>query len=220
MAQHDLETVHSEVKNPELVKLKRTKIVEVATKLFLKKGFHKTSTREITAATGISTGSLYSYVSSKERVLFLVCEAIHAEIELNLQEVIKKNNLGFEELNELIKKYFMICDSYGNHILLIYQETKSLSSTFLKKVLSNEVRISDLFVKVINNIVKTEKWVNIDEPSIELIAHNIIVLGHMWAFRKWFLALHYNIEEYIDIQTKFIRELLERKTQDSPLAIK
>jgi len=220
MRQQNSQSVHSEVKNQELVKLKRTKIVEVATNLFLEKGFHKTSTREITAAAGISTGSLYSYVKSKEGVLLLVCEAIHAEIELKLQEVIKKNNLGFEELNELIKEYFMLCDSYGDHILLIYQETRSLSSKFLKKVLSNEVRISDLFIKVINNIVKTEKLVTFDEPSIELIAHNIVVLGHMWAFRKWFLALHYNIEEYIDIQTKFIRGFLGRKTQGSPLPIK
>jgi hypothetical protein len=39
---------------------------------------------------------------------------------------------------------------------------------------------------------------------MELIAHNISVLGHMWTFRRWFLARHYSIEDYIELQTKFI----------------
>ena len=38
----------------------------------------------------------------------------------------------------------------------------------------------------------------------ELIAHNISVLGHMWTFRRWYLARHYSIEDYIHLQTTFI----------------
>jgi hypothetical protein len=43
-----------------------------------------------------------------------------------------------------------------------------------------------------------------DDRSIELAAHNISVLGHMWTFRRWFLARHYSIDDYIELQTDFI----------------
>jgi hypothetical protein len=43
-----------------------------------------------------------------------------------------------------------------------------------------------------------------DEHSVELAAHNISVLGHMWTFRRWYLARHYRIEDYIRLQTDFI----------------
>jgi len=197
------ESLNTKVKDSDLVDLKRKKIIKASLKLFSKKGFHKTSTREITTAAGISTGSLYSYIRSKEGILFLVCESIYAEIELNLRRAIHKNTLGIEELIELIREFFLICHRYSDHILIIYQEIKSLSPLLAKQVFDNEIRIANLFTNVIENIVKTEN-INIDEPSIELTSHNIIVLGHMWAFRKWFLALHYNIEEYLDIQTAFI----------------
>jgi hypothetical protein len=36
------------------------------------------------------------------------------------------------------------------------------------------------------------------------MAHNITVLGHMWTFRRWFLARHYTIDDYIDLQVDFI----------------
>jgi hypothetical protein len=40
--------------------------------------------------------------------------------------------------------------------------------------------------------------------SMDLVAHNIAVIGHMWTFRRWFLARHYTIEDYIRHQTAFI----------------
>ncbi len=72
--------VPSLVKNQDLIYRRRMQIIDAAVKLFIDKGFHKTTTREIARAAGISTGLLYEYVTSKEDVLYLVCEAIHAEV--------------------------------------------------------------------------------------------------------------------------------------------
>ena len=51
---------------------------------------------------------------------------------------------------------------------------------------------------------------DLDESAIELAAHNISVLGHMWSFRRWYLARHYRIEDYINLQTEFILGLLNK----------
>ncbi len=77
-ASHEV-TTH--IKNQKLVKERRRQIVDGAVKLFIKKGYHKTTTRELARETGMSIGSLYEYVSTKEDVLYLVCIAIHSEVE-------------------------------------------------------------------------------------------------------------------------------------------
>jgi methylmalonyl-CoA mutase cobalamin-binding domain/chain len=43
----------------------------------------------------------------------------------------------------------------------------------------------------------------LDRRALELIAHNISVLGHMWAFRRWSLARRYTIDEYIRVPNRF-----------------
>ena len=62
------------IKDQELVATRRAEIVDVATRLFLERGFHKTSIRDIAQACPFNLASLYKYVASKEDILFLVAQ--------------------------------------------------------------------------------------------------------------------------------------------------
>jgi AcrR family transcriptional regulator len=199
-----IKDIPTQIKNPELVERRRRQIAEAAVQLFIKKGFHKTTTREIAQAAGFSIGSLYEYIASKEDVLYLVCEAIHTEVERGVTEALTRATVGRDALVEVIREYFLVCDRMSDFILLIYQETRSLPSQWQSRVLENELRITGLFVEVLASIAATGELPNLDERSIELAAHNIAVLGHMWTFRRWYLGRHYTIDDYIKLQTKFM----------------
>lgn len=196
--------IPTQVKNPHLVEKRHLQIVDAAVQLFIQQGFHKTTTRQIARAAGISIGSLYEYVASKEDVLYLVCDAIHAEVEQGVSEAMARAEKGRRSLAEVIREYFLVCHRMSDHILLIYRETQSLPLQWRKKVLENEVRITGIFVEVLERLVSAGDLPQLSERSMELIAHNISVLGHMWTFRRWFLARHYSIEDYIKFQTEFI----------------
>lgn len=211
-----LKEIPTQIKNPELVKKRRRQIVDAAVQLFIEKGFHKTTTRQIAKAAGFSIGSLYEYVASKEDVLFLVCDAIHAEVERGVNEAMERTGKGPEALAEAIREYFLVCHRMSDHILLIYQETQSLPPQWRTKVLENEVNITGIFVKVLANLGESKRFPRLDNRTIELMAHNISVLGHMWTFRRWFLARHFSIEDYIGLQTEFIMGLPESKKRESP----
>jgi hypothetical protein len=92
----------------------------------------------------------------------------------------------------------------SDHILLVYQETQSLPNRWRKKVLENEVRFTGIFRGVLERLVATGELPALEEPTLELVAHNITVLGHMWTFRRWFLRRYYTVEEYIAIQTSLL----------------
>ncbi|MDM8525193.1 TetR/AcrR family transcriptional regulator [Desulfococcaceae bacterium HSG8] len=196
--------IPTQIKNPDLVERRRRQIVDAAVQLFIEKGFHKTTTRQIAAAAGFSIGSLYEYVASKEDVLYMVCDAIHAEVENGVQSALARSVEGHDALTEVIREYFLVCHRMCDHILLLYQETQALPSQWREKVLENEINITGMFMEVLASMGTSGNLPCLDENSVELVAHNISVLGHMWAFRRWFLARHYSIEDYIKLQTDFI----------------
>ena len=199
-----IKDVPTQVKDLELVKRRRRQIVDAAVSLFIKKGFHKTTTREIAQRAGLSIGSVYEYVSTKEDVLYLVCDVIHAEAERQINEALARTTGGRETLAEVIGEYFRVCDRMSDHILLVYQETQSLPSRWRKKVLENEVRFTGIFKGVLARLVAAGELPGLEDRTLDLLAHNITVLGHMWTFRRWFLRRQYTIEEYITIQTALI----------------
>jgi AcrR family transcriptional regulator len=199
-----LKDIPTQVKNLDLVERRRRQIADAAVKLFIKNGFHKTTTRQIARTAGFSIGALYEYFTSKEDILYLVCDSIHSEVERGVIAALDRKSSGREALKEVIREYFMVCHRMSDFILLIYQETRSLPAQWQKHVLENELRITGLFVQVLARIAATGELSNLDEDSIELAAHNIAVLGHMWTFRRWYLTRHYTIDSYIDLQTDFI----------------
>ena len=70
--------------------------------------------------------------------------------------------------------------------------------------MENEVKLTGIFIRALEKLASTGELPSHDQDSIELIAHNITVLGHMWTFRRWFLARRYSIDDYIRMQTDFI----------------
>lgn len=199
--------IPTQVKNQNLVKRRRRQIADAAVQLFIDRGFHKTTTRQIARASGISIGSLYEYFASKEDILYMVCESIHAEVELGVSEAMSRSTAGQETLAGVIREYFMVCDRMSDFILLIYQESQSLPAQWRKRVLENELRITGLFVEVLARLSYSGELPGLEEQDIELAAHNIVVLGHKWTFRRWYLARHYSLEDYIRMQTKFILKM-------------
>ena len=199
--------IPTQVKDPDLVKRRRRQIADAAVQLFIEKGFHKTTTRQIARAAESSIGSLYEYFTSKEDILYMVCESIHAEVERGVTGAMSRATGGGDALAGVIRKYFTVCHQMSDFILLIYQESQSLPAQWQNRVLENELRITGLFVEVLARIAASGELPGIQEQHIELAAHNIVVLGHMWTFRRWYLARHYSLDDYIAHQTQFILKM-------------
>ncbi len=196
--------IPTEVKDNDLVSRRRRQIVDAAVHLFIRKGFHKTTTREIAKAAGFSIGTLYEYVTSKEDVLYLVCQAIHSEMEQRLMQRLQHGINGARDLEAAIGVYFTVCDQMSDHILLIYQETKSLPAESRRFVLEHEVRITGVFKNLLTRGVDDFSLRPLSSPEIELVAHNIMVVGHMWAFRRWALSEGFSLEQYIALQSDYL----------------
>lgn len=212
-----LDDIPTQVKNPDLVEQRRRQIADAAVKLFVRQGFHKTTTRQIAKAAGVSIGSLYEYFACKEDVLYLVCHAIHSEVERGVAGALAKASGGRDALAAVIREYFRVCHRMSDFILLIYQETRSLPTQWQKRVLENELRITGLFVQVLDRLCGSGDLPELDDRFMELAAHDISVMGHMWTFRRWYLSRHYTIDEYIRLQTEFLLGMIDASSPDRRL---
>jgi TetR/AcrR family transcriptional regulator, cholesterol catabolism regulator len=206
--------IPSMVKNKRLIEQRRQQIIEGAVRLFVDKGFHKTTTREIAKECGMSIGTMYEYIQSKEDVLYLVCEHIHSELERRIQEVLSDQDLAREQLKKGMKQLFRVMEEMRPYVLLIYQETKSLPKSQMVYVLKKEEEITGIFENILLKGVE-DRTLSIHPSSIKLMAHNIMIMGQMWTFRHWSLGRYYDVEEYTNIQMSFLlEEVIPRSDQD------
>ncbi|QOS98236.1 TetR/AcrR family transcriptional regulator [Brevibacterium sp. JNUCC-42] len=195
--------IPSLVKDPKLIEKRREQIIEAAVDLFIHKGFHKTTTREIARASGFSIGTLYEYIESKEDILYLVCDSIHNEMEERLREAITYNGSGLKSLKLALKSLIRVMDQVNDRVLLIYQETKSLPREAMTYVLRREDSITGIFEEILHKGME-DGSIRTDERYVKLMANNIMVLAEMWVFRRWTLGRSYTLGEYIERQTDLL----------------
>ncbi|MCM3093931.1 MULTISPECIES: TetR/AcrR family transcriptional regulator [unclassified Cytobacillus] len=195
--------VQASVKDERLVKKRRDQMIKGAVTLFIQKGFHRTTTREIAKASGFSIGTLYEYIRTKEDVLYLVCDSIYDQVAERLQKGLDTKKGTLESLKQGIADYFKVVDEMQDEVLVMYQEVKALTKDALPYVLKKEIEMVGMFEHVITLCVENGE-LDLPEEKIKMIAHNIFVQGQMWAFRRWSLQKMYSIEEYIQLQTNLL----------------
>lgn len=193
--------VLASVKDERLVQKRRDQMIKGAVSLFKEKGFHRTTTREIAKAAGFSIGTLYEYIRSKEDVLYLVCDSIYDHVRARLEQDLEQEKGTLSSLKLGIGHYFRVVDEMQDEVLVMYQEAKSLTKDALPYVLKKEMEMAGMFESLIIRCVENGELI-LSEKQVQLISHDIIVEGQMWAFRRWALQKLYSLDEYIELQTE------------------
>ncbi|MFH1350347.1 MAG: TetR/AcrR family transcriptional regulator [Pseudomonadota bacterium] len=184
---HPLEKeIQCEAKSGAQLKEKHHMIAEVAAPLFIKKGFHATSIREIAKAAGMSMGHLYHYITSKDDILFLVYRELYRKWEESF-DALKAEGIKdpVKRLKALMLNMLRI--TYLNKELtqMTLRESKFLQKAALKKVLYMESEYIGLFVKTLQDGIAKGVFKAFD-PKImgNFIAYNMFFFPlRSWYFR-------------------------------------
>ena len=151
----------------------------------------------------MSVGTLYEYIRTKEDILILVCDYINSTVRMRVKPSVEITKDSAQSLINAIEIYYRIIDELQDYIIFLYQETKSLSHENRKYIFKSEEDMTQIFVNILKHGVEQGSF-KIDEKNILLTAHNIMVLGQMWAFRRWALRKNYTLDRYIETQSKSI----------------
>lgn len=195
--------VHASVKDEKLVALRREQMIKGAVQLFKQKGFPRTTTREIAKAAGFSIGTLYEYIRTKDDVLYLVCDSIYEHVKERLEEVVCTEKGSIESLKIAITNYFKVMDELQEEVLIMYQEVRFLSKESLPYVLEKEFQMVGMFENILEQCTENGTF-TLNKKEIQLLAHNIFIQGQMWGFRRWALQKLYTLEEYTEMQIRYV----------------
>jgi len=179
--------VKTQVKNPDLVEEKHHRIVQAATSLFTRKGFHPTTIREIADAANMSMGLLYKYISSKDDVLFLVYKELNDQYVMALSsESIREAANPVAKLRASMEAILELVRRNPQKYLFLYTESKFLNRPALKSILAMESKVIHHFQEIIEEGSRKNLF-HAPEP---LLAASIIVFLLMleplrgWTYRK------------------------------------
>jgi TetR/AcrR family transcriptional regulator, cholesterol catabolism regulator len=186
----------SKVANEELVSARHAQLVAAATDLFLEKGFHKTSIREVADAVGWNMGTLYLYISCKEDILYLIARMIMHGLAVDQHRVTPRAT-ALETFRAGAEYYFRISAEMHEKLRLVYRESASLRPEHREEVKQAETRVWAYFTDIIRTGIENGEFAPLDA---RLFAYNVIMLAHMWALKQTTLAQEYAFEPYLDAQ--------------------
>jgi AcrR family transcriptional regulator len=185
------------IKNPERVAQRRTELIEVATKMFLERGFHNTSIRDIVRTCSFNIASLYMYVSSKEDILYLVAQDLMNNIARELVETVLVEGSARRALDDGFASYCRIVDRLRRPIRLLYREVGSLPPELRSKVLGTVSDVVSYFEKIVAEGIKAGEFRNV---STRVVALDIMLKAHMIALHTRELREVSDMETYIKTQ--------------------
>jgi AcrR family transcriptional regulator len=190
------------IKDQELVAQRRAEIIDVATRLFLERGFHRTSIRDIARACPFNLASLYMYVSSKEDILFLVAQHLIDEKAKAMAavEVMEDDPAG--SFRTALKAYCRIVHRYRPHIRLLYRELDVLSPPRREIVMASLSTVTDVFENIMRKGISRGVFAAVDP---KLVALNSLFLCHLWSLHTRALrSITQNIDDFFNMQCEIL----------------
>lgn len=180
----------------------REELVNMAIKLFLEKGFDRTTTRELSTALGWSKGRLYQYVNSKDDLMNLIIEDLINDDEKFIHEVTALDiNASFtEKLVTAIRLYINKNDAHVNRNQFLNHVIVNIDPDLRQAIFSTGRKVQSFYEDLIKKGIKAGEF---KTENADLVAFTIWVCGD-WTIRRWVLKKHYSVEEYIGEFTNYI----------------
>jgi len=189
--------------NSELVSERRAHIARSVAPLFVKKGYQRTSIRDIARACGMSMGHLYYYIGSKEDVLQLMMDYDQHFYTYFVQQMVADYSSfsPTEALIKIIDELFRGVAGIHDFMRFFYQELKNLQPAAREIIMEREKQLIAEFEKLLRRGCETGEF-KID--NVTMVANNIIFLSHMWSLRRYLFPRGYTIDDYVHFQTQNI----------------
>jgi AcrR family transcriptional regulator len=193
----EISNIPTTIKNPERVAYRRNELVEVATKLFLERGFHGTSIRDIVRVCSFNVASLYMYVSSKEDILFLVAQDLMNDISVKLSETILDPDSPVRSLEIGFASYCRIVNRHRRQVRLLYREVGFLPPDLRSNVVATVSGVVTFFEKIVDRGVAAGVFRDV---PVRLAALNMMMVAHMLALHTREVMSFTDLDGYIKFQ--------------------
>ena len=188
--------IKTRIKNTRLIDLRRKQIIDGAMKVFIEKGYHDATVREIAKASGVTMGTLYNYIRSKQDIIYIVYDYINNVLREDMKRAIADVADTKEKLKAAVKENLRAVQQNQDIIMFLYKNSSSFDKESLYDVLSRETEYIELFEGLLREHFKEE---NVDETRLKLTADLLAYIPVIFTFRRWSLRRRFDsMDEVLD----------------------
>ena len=193
--------IKSVTKNHVLVRERRETLINAAIKVFVEKGFHNATVRDIGRAADMTQGTIYNYVRSKDDILYMVCDRIVSEYNDQTRKALALAHDPVSRVRAAVRAISEVMYRHRREILLIYQDSHLLEPRSLRVILARVEEFIGMFERIITDAAKE---LNVRLPYPHLSANILTFLPVMIALRGWSLKDAVPQAQVIDQISEFV----------------
>jgi AcrR family transcriptional regulator len=190
--------VKTRIKNASLIDRRRKQIIDGALRTFTARGFHKATVREIAKEAGLTMGSLYNYIRSKEDIIFIVYDYITGVLRDEMRAAIEGIEDPEQRLKAALWQNLKAVNEHQDIIMFLYKESSYLDKESLHLVLARETEYIEMFENLLRGYFNGRE---IDETRVRIAADLLSYIPVIVTFRRWSLGRRF---ESMDIVMKNI----------------
>ena len=189
-----MKKVKTKIKNPERVRRRRKQIIEGAIKVFSEKGYHHAKTKEIAEASGVTEGTLYNYIRSKEDITYIVYDYITGILRDELKKAINGVKDPKKRLKAALLQNMNTIDQHQDIIMFMYKESSSMDKSSLHTILARESEYIDIFENLLRDYFKETDF---NENNLKLAADLLAYIPVILTLRRWSLKRRFESMEIV-----------------------
>lgn len=188
------------IKNPTILAQRRRELAEAATRVFTRRGFANAGVGEVAEEAGISIGSMYKYVESKDQLLWMVMDYVYTNLEDQINFEISSHNLASEKLVSIIVAHLMSASMMAPEIRLMYREHGNLRPDWQKEFIIRDEKVLRL---IEGTIIKGNNEKEFNCSLVRTAALNIFGTSIWLALKRWAVS-GLTLKEYIISQCQLM----------------
>lgn len=192
----DERTARRAARTDARVQRRRRQILDAATEVMSRAGFHATAMQAVAERAGISVGLIYQYFGNKDDLLLAVIvdiledfrDQVPAAIAAAGDDPVARFEAGFRICCRVV-------DTKRDAVNLTYRESRTLSAEGLERIKQLELQTAEPIRAVFQDGVAAGAFRDVDA---RLVVQNLLLVAHAWALKHWHVARFMTLEQYID----------------------
>ncbi len=177
-------------------------IFHTTLKLSNEKGFQTMSLRDLSRASGLSMGALYSYFSSKDELLEMIQNQGRRITRKVLSLHIDPAAAPPEKLHAAIRAHLYLTEVLYPWFYFSFMETKNLDRHQRKKSIESELSTEQIFVNILNEGHQSDLF-TVSDPI--LTAGVIKAMLQDWYVKRWkYSRRQVSVDDYADFVIRFL----------------
>jgi AcrR family transcriptional regulator len=124
-------------------------LLRVAAQVFARKGYHATTMRDLSRASGMSLAGMYHYVPGKEDLLFLIQRRCFQSVLRDVQDGIEKESDPVARLRTFVRRHLEFFAANMDEMKVLSHEAESLTGDRAREILDLKRRYAQLLQRTI-----------------------------------------------------------------------